>query len=145
MRYTESVFLGVSWNRGKTEKDYFSYLLFYLESKRILVNPIYMEIKEQCIGSVLEIRKVITDLTADGEISSNGKGYLRKLINACNTYLDAVNELDLPHLIYKDGSRWEDLSFDKAMKAFRYSFRDVIKQIEQQYNITFEGSIPDEY
>lgn len=138
-------FGGVSWNRGKSEKDYFAHLLFYLESKRILVNPICMEIKDQCIESVLEIRRVITDLTADGEISAKGKEYLRALINSCNAYLDAVNDLALPHLIYKDGDRWEDLSFDKAMKDFRYSFRDVIKLIEQQYNITFEGTIPNEY
>ncbi len=35
-------FGGVSWNKAISEKDKFSFLLIYLESKRILVNPIEM-------------------------------------------------------------------------------------------------------
>jgi len=43
-------FGGISWSKNKSSKEMFSYL--FLESKRILVNPIEMEIKEWCIESV---------------------------------------------------------------------------------------------
>ncbi|MGN1176381.1 MAG: DUF6650 family protein [Roseburia sp.] len=45
-------FGGISWNKTNSLKDKFSFLLLYLESKRILVNPIEMEKKEWCIESV---------------------------------------------------------------------------------------------
>ena len=59
-------FGGISWNKTKSKKDIFSFLLIYLESKRILVNPIEMEKKEWCMESVLEIKKQqdIFNLTA---------------------------------------------------------------------------------
>ena len=45
-------FGGISWNKTKSKKDIFSFLLIYLESKRILINPIEMEKKEWCMESV---------------------------------------------------------------------------------------------
>ena len=44
-------FGGVSWNNTNSLKDKFSFLVFYLESKRILVNPIEME-KERMVYRV---------------------------------------------------------------------------------------------
>ena len=42
-------FGGISWSKNKSSKEMFSYLFLFLESKRILVNPIEMEIKEKKI------------------------------------------------------------------------------------------------
>lgn len=53
---------GISWNKTHSVKDKFSFLLLYLESKRILVNPIEMEKKEWCIESVLEIKSNLLPL-----------------------------------------------------------------------------------
>ena len=53
---------GISWNRNVSGKDMFSYLLLFLESKRILVSPIDMEKKEWCIESVLEIKKTLVSI-----------------------------------------------------------------------------------
>ncbi len=56
-------FGGISWNKTNSVKDTFSFLLIYLESKRILVNPIEMEKKEWCIESVLEMKKQLVSIT----------------------------------------------------------------------------------
>lgn len=124
-------FGGVSWNKKITAKDRFEYLLLYFESKRILTNPSYMELKDECISSVLEIRRTIVDMAKDVTFSDKDLDIIRKLINACNDYLNTVNKKDIPHLIYKNEDMWADESFDKSMKKFRFNFRDEISQIEK--------------
>lgn len=137
--------LGVSWSNDIEPRDRFDHLLFYLESKRILTNPIDMEIKEDCICSVLEIKSTLIEITKDIVFSDEEKEYIRKLVSACNDYLDAVDTRTIPHLIGKDGDFWANTTFDTAMKKFRFAFRDVIKEIEKKYNLKFKKEIPDKY
>lgn len=53
-------FGGFTWSEEVTFKDRFKYLLFNLEGKRVLVNPKYMEIKQECIESALEIKSELS-------------------------------------------------------------------------------------
>ena len=62
-------FGGISWDNNTTAKDRFRYLLLFLESKRILTNPFYMELKDECIESVLEIKHALVDITKDAEFT----------------------------------------------------------------------------
>ena len=52
---------GISWNKTTSSKEMFSRLLLFLESKRILVNPIELEFKDWCIESVLEIKQQLVN------------------------------------------------------------------------------------
>ena len=52
-------FGGISWEYTETEKQAIQKLFFFLESKRLLTNPIEMEIKQWCIESALEIKRRI--------------------------------------------------------------------------------------
>lgn len=138
-------FGGVSWDNNTTAKDRFRYLFLFLESKRILTNPSYMELKQECIESALEIKHTLVDVTKDAEFSEKDFDIVRSLIVACNTYLDTVRSDTIPHLIYKDGDRWADTMFDGAMKKFRNSFKSGIKQIEDAYGLRYKAHIPDKY
>lgn len=141
-------FGGVSWNKTNSVKDKFSFLLFYLESKRILVNPIEMEKKEWCIESVLEIKKQLVFITEDTVFKKDDLSIIRNMIKACNQYLDMVSPLDLPNIIYKSHTQegsWNDLQFDKAMKQFRNSFKQEIEYIEKRYRLSFHKNIPNEF
>ena len=86
-------FGGISWEQYTTEKDRIEYLFFYLESKRILTNPIEMELPDQCVHSVLEIKAELVNIAKDFDFSSNVKKELRQLIQICNKYLDNLNKL----------------------------------------------------
>ena len=137
---------GLSWSKVTSEKTLFQYLLLYLETKRILTNPIDMEVKSECISSVLEIKNTLPECAKVTSISKTGLAFIREMINACNKYLNTVKDESIPHLIYKaNGETWGNYSFDHAMKEFRYSFRDTIKKIEKQYRLSFAALIPDEY
>lgn len=138
-------FGGISWDNNTTAKDRFRYLLLFLESKRILTNPAYMELKQECIQSVLEIKHTLVEVIRDAEFSENDIEIIRSLIVACNTYLDTVRPDTVPHLIYKNGNRWADAGFDSAMKKFRKAFKSGIMQIEKQYGLRYKAQIPDEY
>lgn len=138
-------FGGISWNKNATGKDLFVHLFLYLESKRILTNPIEMEKKEWCIDSVLEIKANLVALTNGISLSQFDLTTIRNLIDSCNRYLDAVSPMELPTIIFKNGDQWEDVRFDKAMKTFRFDFKNEIKSIEKKYKLHFNKEIPEKY
>lgn len=136
-------FGGISWDNNTTAKDRFRYLLLFLESKRILINPMYMELKEECIDSVLEIKQTLVSITKDVDFGEADIDILRSLIAACNDYLDTVRSDSIPHLIYKDGHSWADATFEAAMKKFREAFKNGIRKIEEEYELSYKGKISD--
>lgn len=138
-------FGGISWDNNTTAKDRFRYLLLFLESKRILTNPTYMELKEECIESVLEIKQTLVSITKDVDFGEADTEIVRSLIAACNDYLDTVRSDSIPRLIYKDGYSWADAMFDSAMKKFRKQFAENIKQIEAKYKLQYKAMILDEF
>ena len=138
-------FGGISWNKSTTTKEMFAHLLLFLEAKRILINPIEMEKKEWCIESVLEIKKKLITITEGLELNDNEKEIILNLIDACNEYLNRVVPMELPSIIFKNGDKWEDLSFDRAMKSFRSGFKREIQKIENNYKLSFSKVIPEEF
>ena len=138
-------FGGISWNKSISKKEMFAHLLLFLEAKRILVNPIEMEKKEWCVESVLEIKQKLITITEGLELSDNEKEIILNLINACNEYLNRVVPMELPSIIFKNGAKWEDLRFDRAMKTFRSVFKHEIQKIENDYKLSFSKIIPEEF
>lgn len=136
---------GISWDNNTTAKDRFRYLLLFLESKRILTNPFYMELKAECIESVLEIKHTLVEITKDVTFKDQDYEIIRDLLAACNEYLDAVRPDSVPYLIYKDGGRWAAATFDMAMKKFRKAFKTGISQIEKKHGLQYMGIIPEKY
>lgn len=136
---------GVSWNKTTSSKEMFTRLFFFLESKRILTNPIELELKEFCVEAVLEIKRQLVTITQEIQLKNFDADRIRNMIDACNHYLDIVTPMDLHRIIYKKNGRWEDLSFDRAMKEFRNAFQTEIKQIEKKYRLKFHKIIPAEF
>ena len=58
--------------------------MIYLESKRILINPIEMEKKEWCMESVLEIKKQLVAITEKADFKKDDLAIIRNMIEACN-------------------------------------------------------------
>lgn len=139
-------FGGVSWNKCTIAKERFRDLLLFLEGKRILVNPIEMELKYECIESVLDIKARLMSITQDVSFEAKDIDIVRILVYACNEFLDTVKDDKIPHLIYKkDNISWIDYQFDIAMKNFRAAFREQIGVIENKYTLYFNKNIPMEF
>lgn len=136
---------GISWETCDSNKEEIRKLFLYLKSKRILINPTEMEIPEQCVESVLEIRSELVETIKNINLTSKIWDEVNKMIIACNTYLDEINKLKLPHIIYKSDNRWEDINFDYIMKRFRKDFKDSILNLEKICNLKSNINIPDKY
>jgi hypothetical protein len=65
------------------------------------------------------------------------------MIDACNTFLDDLQNVKNSGIIYKSNGDWEDIVFSKAMKKFRKQFKDSIVCLSNNFGITFNKSIPD--
>jgi len=136
---------GISWDSEIEPKDRWKHLFLFLESKRILVNPAHMEIADHCIQSVLKIKDELVETTKDIDFNNKDMDSIRILIDSCNSFLDSVNSKRNSGIIYKKGNAWSDYEFDKAMKSFRGSFRDVISEVSKIHKIKFNKDIPFEY
>lgn len=139
-------FGGISWEYTEAEKKGVEELFFFLETKRILVNPIEMEIKQWCIKSAIEIKEKITELYSKYNFSNHATDCMRSMVNACNDFLDKLGDVKGIGILYKNGNGdWADSTFSSAMKHFRKIFRDNINLLSAAYNLTFHKTIPEQY
>ena len=120
----------------------FRNLFLFLASKRVFDNPMFLEIKDECVESVLEIKKVLTDVNQNTQFADEDMEILLKLVNACNKYLDVVRKDSIPFILYKtpDGA-FLDASFSNAMKRLRTAFKTNINEIEKRYGLKYVGNI----
>lgn len=139
-------FGGISWEYTETEKQAIQKLFFFLESKRLLTNPIEMEIKQWCIESALEIKRRLVDTLSECDFSKDTIGCIRSMIGACNDFLDRLDTVKETGIIFKnEEGDWANSAFSSAMKQFRNVFRENINLLSSVYGITFTKTIPTEY
>lgn len=134
---------GISWEYTDSEKKGVQQLFDYLETKRLLINPIEMEKKDWCILSAIEIKQKINKINIKFDFKNDTKLITKAMIDACNTFLDDLQNVKNSGIIYKSNGDWEDIVFSKAMKKFRKQFKDSIVCLSNNFGITFNKSIPD--
>ena len=134
---------GISWEYTDSEKKGVQQLFDYLETKRLLINPIEMEKKDWCILSAIEIKQKINEINIKFDFKNDTKLITKAMIDACNTFLDDLQNVKNSGIIYKSNGDWEDIVFSKAMKKFRKQFKDSIVCLSNNFGITFIKSIPD--
>ena len=139
-------FGGISWEYTETEKQAIQKLFFFLESKRLLTNPIEMEIKQWCIESALEIKRRLVDILSECDFSKDTISCIHLMIDACNDFLDRLDTVQETGIIYKnEKGDWANSAFSSAMKQFRNVFRENINRLSSIHKITFAKNIPTEY
>ena len=139
-------FGGVSWEYTEPEKKYIQDLFFYLESKRVLTNPMDMEIKAWCEQSAIEIRNTLDSVLSKADYHQDTINCIRSMMNACNVFLDDMRKVDITGIIYKNNhGDWEHSGYSAAMKKFRKVFRDNIQFLSSAYGLEFPKEIPEEY
>jgi len=113
--------VGVSWEYTDSEKKGIQQLFDYLETKRLLINPIDMENKDWCISSVIEIKNEVYEINAKFDFQNDTKSITKKMLDACNTFLDGLyNVKDRGNdgagkiSLYINGVHAKDISFPNA-------------------------------
>jgi len=116
-------FSGLSWEFTETAKSEIKALFFFLESKRILINPADMETKSWCEESAIEIKNKLVDFCAHYDFNAETVDAIRYMVNACNSFLDDMKRVDQQGIIYKNNiGDWENTNFSIAMKKISQGF-----------------------
>jgi hypothetical protein len=79
---------GVSWNPPEPEVAVARRVLAFLEDRRVLYNPYHLEVAEQCVDSVVEIRGFLTGIIGQLGSDSTLAEHLRGIRAACRAFLD---------------------------------------------------------
>ena len=137
---------GISWEYTESGQKGIQEMFYYLESKRLLINPKEMENKEWSEKSAIEIKNKLVDILSRYKYDQNIITIIKQMVDACNEFLDNMQRVEVRGILYKNlQSDWEDLEYGVAMKKFRKIFLDNIKLLAETYNITFSKEIPKEY
>lgn len=137
---------GISWEYTESGQKGIQEMFYYLESKRLLINPKEMGKKEWSEKSAIEIKNKLVDILSRYKYDQNIITIIKQMVDACNEFLDNMQRVEVRGILYKNlQSDWEDLEYGVAMKKFRKIFRDNIKLLAETYNITFSKEIPKEY
>ena len=137
---------GISWEFTETKKKGIKDLFLFLESKRILVNPKEMEVKEWSEQSVIEIKNKLVSIATEYEYSQNTMECFKMMIDTCNIFLDNMHQVNISGIIYKN-QKGDCIhrGYASAMKEFRKSIKYNIQRLSEEYQLTFSKEIPEEY
>lgn len=137
---------GISWEKAQTSVELVKALFTYLESKRLLVNPIEMEKKEWCELSAIEIKNKLCSVIEQGTLKDKDIEHIKQMVDGCNVFLDKLESVKNNGIIFKnDKGDWEDYNFSVAMKEFRKICRENIDWFSKEKKIKFNKEIPEEY
>ena len=115
-------------------------ILADLENRRALFHPQGMEIEEQCVASVLDMRRVLTEKIGKLEQGSTLAGLLRQIRAACRRFLDETNGLSEPR-------RWRIHPWDDgpgfwaALWELRSLTGVCVAQIAGRYDLEVEPEL----
>lgn len=111
-----------------------------LEDRRVLFHPQGMEIEDQCIASVLDMRRVLTEKIGKLEQNSTLAGLLRQIRAACRRFLDETNGGAAPR--YRPFHPWDDEpGFWAALWELRSLTGVCVAQIAGRYDLEVEPEL----
>ena len=110
---------GISWEYTESGQKGIQEMFYYLESKRLLINPKEMEKKEWSEKSAIEIKNKLVDILSRYKYDQNIITIIKQMVDACNEFLDNMQRVEVRGILYKNlQSDWEDLEYGVAMKKF---------------------------
>lgn len=133
---------GVSWNPPEPEVAVARRVLALLEDRRVLFNPYHLEVADQCVDSVLQIREKLTDeigrLAQDSKIAE----HVRAIRAACRKFLDRMDPSDHSRRILRP--HWPgpfESEFFTDLGELRAAIGLHIAAIAVMYGVDVEGEL----
>jgi len=136
----DTPFGGISWEITTSRKKRIEEMFFQLESRRLLSNPEYLEVVDQCVTSAIEIRECFVAVIKDVDFPKVDKIVLSSMVNGCNSFLDDLNQVQglVPYTTLYGDNR--NLLY-YALKKFRDSIKVGIMYFESEYKLEFNKKI----
>ena len=107
---------GISWEYTESGQKGIQEMFYYLESKRLLINPKEMEKKEWSEKSAIEIKNKLVDILSRYKYDQNIITIIKQMVDACNEFLDNMQRVEVRGILYKNlQSDWEDLEYGLSL------------------------------
>lgn len=133
---------GISWNPPEPEIDIAKRVLAFLEDRRVLYNPHYLEEVDHCVQSILDIRNFLTGQIGILDSESKLSAHLRGIRAACRKFLNDVQQG--PHRArilrpYHPGAL--ESAFFTSLGELRSSVGMHVAAIALMYGLDIEGEL----
>ena len=79
---------GLEWNPSVLESEVARKVIVYLEDRRVLYNPYEMELPNNCMDSIVQIRQFLTIKISELNATSKLGEILRGMRGSCRRFLD---------------------------------------------------------
>ncbi len=132
---------GISWNPPQPEIRTARRVLTFLEDRRVLYNPYHIEVADQCIQSVLDIRRFLTEVIGqlgDSELAE----HLRGMRTGCRVFLDATSP-GARRIIRSHWASPFDSAFFTALGELRATMGLHVAAIAVMHGLDVEGDLAD--
>jgi hypothetical protein len=133
-------FGGVQWaDPGPSEREHVRRFILFLEDRRVLYNPDYLEVRSQVDHSIHEIRRECTDALRQAGENAFAAVPIRSIREACRTFHDESN-LQFRHIdaAYRHG---ESAGFFVALGGFRAVVGQQVALLAAHYDLDIDGDL----
>jgi|WetSurMetagenome_2_1015567.scaffolds.fasta_scaffold239267_1 hypothetical protein len=125
---------GLSWNPPDAERKIIQRLILFLEERRVLYDPLELELFAWASDSILGIRSELTKTLQKLGSQSKAIPHLKAMRAACIQYLDQIRYLEGP-----DKLPW--VNYFTWLGELRGVFGSQIAQLSAMYGVDLEGDI----
>jgi hypothetical protein len=135
---------GISWTPPTPDVVEARKVHIFLEDRRVLYNPLEVEVPEHCIDSVLQIRQFLTDVLGEGGIGDELAANLQAMRAACRRFLGSSGSFDASRNVVDMHGIFitpHDIGFNQALGELRSVFGLHIAQIAVKYGIDLEEEL----
>lgn len=132
----------VSWNPPKLEVDIAQRVVTFLEDRRVLYNPMELEVPEHCKQSVIKIREFITQTLFEIDSNSELGIVLRSIRAACRKFLDTIAYRNNRTDIYRNQMGMGDqFIFDSGIGELRGAIGLQLAKLLVMYGLECEADL----
>ena len=101
---------GVSWNPPDDERKYVRQFVKFLEDRRVLFNPYFLEVESQVVSSLCQIREKTNETLGALPDDSNASGPIKAIRAACRRFLDGPRvRFHYEHHMFRHGMAGGDI------------------------------------
>jgi hypothetical protein len=133
---------GILWaDPGASQADRVRGFLVELEDRRVLYNPMWLEVPQQVDHSLHEIRRACTAALQDFSADDFAVVPIRAIRAACRRFHDDSN-MDFQHFDRRDyGQHDPGAGFFVALGALRATIGQQVAMLAAHYDLEIEGDL----
>lgn len=133
---------GVSWNPSEADVTIARKVITFLGDRRVLYSPSELEVPDQCISSIVQIRSFLTDLISSQKDAGSHTENLRAMRAACRKFLNTMQAGgDRMMSLATHRNSYQSWVFNGALGELRGVFGLHIAQLAAQHGLDVEDDL----